>query len=79
MVRVFVSLAELLFRFFVEGLLAAERAEVISLAFILRFAGGGGGIDIHAAYGVVYCICHSCSFSLDYASFVRLIEAQRGV
>ena len=66
MVCVLVGFAQVLLRLFVEGFLATERAEVVGLAFILRCASGGGGINVHAAYGIVYCSCHSNSFQLDY-------------
>jgi hypothetical protein len=41
-------------RLFVESLLTASRAEIISLAFVLGFAGGRFGVDFHATYGIFY-------------------------
>lgn len=61
---VFIGLGEILFRLLVEGFLAAERAEVVSLPVVLGLACRGCGIDIHVADGVMHSGCHkSVSFS----------------
>jgi hypothetical protein len=42
------DLPDVFLGFLVEGFLAALRAEVISLSLVVRFSGGGLGIDIHS-------------------------------
>lgn len=79
MVRMFVGFAKILLGVFIKRLFTSERAEIISLSFVFRCASRGCGVNVHTADGVMYCVCHSFSFSLHYASFVRFIEAQGGV
>src|SRR5574338_274449 len=52
------SVADILFRIFIKGLLTARRAEVIGLSFIFRLSGRGRGVNVHATYGIFYCSCH---------------------
>ena len=62
MVCVLVGFAEIFLGVLVEGFLAAERAEVVGLPVVLGCASGGGRVNIHAADGIMYGCCHSCSF-----------------
>jgi hypothetical protein len=70
-VSVFV-VSKILFRLLFESLLASERAKVIGLPVVFGLASGGGGINIHAAYGVMYGCYHGYLFSFD--TIVTLID-----
>ena len=61
LVLMLVFFTEILFGFLVEGLLAAERTEVIGLTVVFGCACGGGGINVHVADGVMYGSCHTLS------------------
>jgi hypothetical protein len=61
MMSVFVGFAEIFLRILVEGLLATERAEVISLPFVFGCASRCGRVNIHMADGVMYGSCHTLS------------------
>lgn len=61
MMRVFLGFAEIFLRIGIKRLLATKRAEIICLPFVFGRAGGGGGIDIHVAYWIMYCGCHNLS------------------
>jgi len=52
------ALADILLRLFVKGFLAPSGAEVVGLAVVLRGTSRGCGVNIHATYGVMHCICH---------------------
>jgi hypothetical protein len=58
---VLASFAKILFRFLVEGFLAAKRAEVVGLAFVFGLASGSRGVNVHSADGIMYCSCHRLS------------------
>jgi hypothetical protein len=45
---------DIFFWFFVEGLLAACRAEVVGLALVIGFASGSLRVDVHATNGIFY-------------------------
>jgi len=66
------TMAQVLLRVFVEGLLTAKRAEVVGLSFVLRRASRGRGVNVHAAYEVFNCSCHELSFQLDYPTILYL-------
>jgi len=54
--------AHVLLRVGVERLLAARSAEVIRLPLVLGLAGRGGGVNLHAANGIVYRSHRSAPF-----------------
>lgn len=60
------TLTDILFWIFIEGLLAARRAEVIGLSFVLRRTSRGLGVNVHSTNGIMHCICHTTlSFHYD--------------
>src|SRR3972149_10257456 len=63
-------LADVLFRFFVEGLLATGRAKVIGPSFVLGFTSGSVWINIHTADGIFDCVCHCFLHYLDYLALI---------
>ncbi len=68
MMRVFMSLAEILLGIGIKRLLAAKRAKIIRLPLVFGCAGSSSGVDIHVANGVMYSGCHKLvSFPLYYA------------
>ena len=74
MVCVFVGFAKILLRFFVKSLFTTERAEVIGLPVVLGLASGGGGVNIHAADGIMYSSCHWWSPLLPILRYLLRIE-----
>jgi hypothetical protein len=59
LVLMLVFFADILLRLFVEGLLAAERAEVIRLAFVFGLASCGCRVNVHSAHGIFDSCDHS--------------------
>lgn len=69
--HVFFGFTEIFLRVLVEGLLAPERTEIIGLPLVLGLACGGGGVNIHAANGIVDCVCH---WFFSFPSFDYLVN-----
>ena len=67
------GLTEILLRFFVEGLLAAWRAEVVGLPFVLTLGRGRSRVNFHTTYRIFSYSKHLLYFSKIFTNRPHLL------